>query len=86
MQTDIIDDIFLWSEEKGLLASKYQEHNIDINKLANDLPNDKVTEHLDNCIEGIITLVLSLKDEVKTVEKAKEYIRAVLIETEVKNA
>lgn len=82
---DIVKDIFLWSEDKGLLASKYKDENIDIDKLANDLSSDKITEHIDNCIDGIITLILSLKDELGTVEKVKEYIKAVLIETEVKN-
>lgn len=80
---DLIKDVFLWSEGKGLFTSKYKDENIDIKKLANELPNDRTAEHLDNCIDGVITLILSLKDELKTVEKVEEYIKAVLIHTEV---
>ena len=80
---ELVKDIFLWSENKGLFTSKYQSHNIDIEKLAKELPNDKTAELIDNCIDGIITLTLSLKDELGTIEKVEEYIKAVLIHTEV---
>lgn len=80
---DLIKDVFLWSEGKGLFISKYKNENVNIEKLANELPNDRTAEHLDNCIDGVITLILSLKDELKTVEKVEEYIKAVLIHTEV---
>ena len=80
---DLIKDVFLWSEGKGIFTSKYKNENVNIEKLANELPNDRTAEHLDNCIDGVITLILSLKDELKTVEKVEEYIKAVLIHTEV---
>lgn len=80
---ELIKDVFLWSENKGLFTSKYKDENVNIEKLANELPNDRTAEHLDNCIDGVITLILSLKDELKTVEKVEEYIKAVLIHTEV---
>jgi hypothetical protein len=79
---ELVKDVFLWSEGKGFIASKYEDNNIDIKQLANDLPSNRVSEHLDNCIDGIISLILSLKDELKTVEKVEEYIKAVLIITE----
>lgn len=79
---DLIKDVFLWSENKGLFTSKYKNENIDIKKLSLALPNDKTAELIDNCIDGIITLTLSLKDELKTVEKVEEYIKVVLIHTE----
>ena len=80
---DLIKDVFLWSENKGLFTSKYKDENIDIKKLSLALPNDKTAELIDNCIDGIITLTLSLKDELGTIEKVEEYIKAVLIHTEV---
>ncbi len=80
---ELIKDVFLWSENKGLFTSKYKDENVNIEKLANELPNDRTAEHLDNCIDGVITLILSLKDELKTVEKVEDYIKAVLIHTEV---
>ena len=79
---ELVKDIFLWSENKGLFTSKYKDENIDIKKLANELPNDRTAELIDNCIDGIITLTLSLKDELGTIEKVEEYIKAVLIHTE----
>ena len=80
---ELVKDIFLWSENKGLFTSKYKDENIDIKKLSLVLPNDKTAELIDNCIDGIITLTLSLKDELGTIEKVEEYIKAVLIHTEV---
>ena len=79
---DLIKDVFLWSENKGLFTSKYKNENIDIKKLSLALPNDKTAELIDNCIDGIITLTLSLKDELGTIEKVEEYIKVVLIHTE----
>lgn len=79
---ELVKDIFLWSENKGLFTSKYKDENIDIKKLSLVLPNDKTAELIDNCIDGIITLTLSLKDELGTIEKVEEYIKAVLIHTE----
>lgn len=80
---ELVKDIFLWSENKGLFTSKYKDENIDIEKLAKELPNDKTAELVDNCIDGIVTLTLSLKDELGTIEKVEEYIKAVLINTEI---
>jgi hypothetical protein len=80
---NLISDVFLWSENKGLFTSKYESDNIDIEKLSLSFPNDRTAEHIDNCIDGVITLILSLKDELKTVEKVEEYIKAVLIHTEI---
>ena len=79
---ELVKDIFLWSENKGLFTSKYKDENIDIKKLSLVLPNDKTAELIDNCIDGIITLTLSLKDELGTIEKVEEYIKAVLMNTE----
>lgn len=79
---DIVDDIFLFDKKKGLLTKKYQDLNINIKKLSKALPNDEVTENIDNDIEVIISLVLCLKRVLKTPEKVKEYIKAVLIEIE----
>ena len=79
---ELIKDVFLWSENKGLFTSKYKDENIDIEKLSLSLPNDKTAELIDNCIDGIITPTLSLKDELGTIEKVEEYIKAVLINTE----
>lgn len=83
---DIIDDIFLFDEQKGLLKDKYQGHNIDIKLLAKELSSDEVAENIDNDIESIISLVLKLKRELQTPEKVKQYIGAVLIETELNNS
>lgn len=83
---DIIDDIFLFDKQKSLLKDKYQGHNIDIKTLAKELSSDEVAENIDNDIESIISLVLKLKRELQTPEKVKQYIRAVLIETELNNS
>lgn len=81
---NIIEDIFLYSQNKGLLNQKYRHQNIDIKKLSEQLCSDEVTEDIDNIIDTIISMILKLKRELKTPEKVQEYIKAVLIETEQK--
>ncbi len=68
---ELVKDIFLWSENKGLFTSKYKDENIDIKKLSLALPNDKTAELIDNCIDGIVTLTLSLKDELGTIKRLR---------------
>jgi len=82
---DLIEDIFLWDKKEGLLNKVYQDHNINIKELAKALPSDEVTENIEQDIEVIVSLVLCLKKELKTADKVKEYIRAILLETEINN-
>ncbi len=80
----IVDDIFLWSEDKGLLNEKYKDSDIDIKALSKGLKSDEVAQELDNIIDCLIVNVLSIKARVETKEKAKKFIRAYLLETEIK--
>ena len=79
---DIIEDIFLWDSALSI-KDKYKDHSIDIAKLSKDISSDRVAEVVDSSIDIIMAEILNLKRVLKTPQKIREYIRAVLIETEL---
>lgn len=41
---ELVKDIFLWSENKGLFTSKYKDEKINIEELAKELLNTETNE------------------------------------------
>ena len=81
IDNDIIDNIFLWDSDSSIKV-KYSDFHMDLKNLTKDIESNEVVEKIDNDIDTIISLVLSLKRVLKTPEKVKHYINCVLIETE----
>lgn len=79
---DIVTDISLYSENKGLIKEKYKDENIDIKSLSKELASDEVAEDIDTYIEATISCVLELKKRLKTPQKINKYIQAYIFETD----